>query len=64
MNETTKKNRWKDNGLKPILVATSKDEHQKIRVAAAAEGVPMSHFLLLHGLTAAKKILENMAKSS
>ena len=58
----TARNRWKDDGRKPILLAPLADEHAKIRVAAAFEGIPMAHFLLQHGLAAATKILEKNGK--
>jgi hypothetical protein len=31
-------------GLKPLLVWLTPAEHRQVRLAAAAEGIPMSHF--------------------
>lgn len=50
-----KRNRWKDDGRKPILLAPLADEHAKIRIASALAGIPMAHFVLQHGLAAAEK---------
>ena len=54
--------RFADGKRKPILLAPLESEHQKIRVASAIAGLPMSHFLLQHGLTAAEKIIEKNNK--
>lgn len=62
MKKTTPRNRWKDDGRKPILLAPLAAEHSTIRVAAAMEGMPMAIFLLKHGLEAAEKILAKSAK--
>ena len=50
----------RDAGRSPILVAVDPDQKQKIRIAAAAEGLPMSQFLLKCGLTEAAKIIGNL----
>lgn len=46
------------------LIWCTPDAEQKttIRMAAAAEGLPMSKFLLAAGLREAKRILEKMVK--
>lgn len=53
--------RMKSQGKSLVWVTLDDSQKKKIRVAAAAEGLPMSQFLIRAGLTAAEKIL---AKSS
>lgn len=47
-------------GKSPLLLALEPAEKQIIRMAAGHEGMPMSRFLILHGLAAAKAILKKM----
>ena len=44
--------------LKPILLGVTAAEHDLLRAAAAAERRPITQFLLVRGLVAAKKILK------
>jgi uncharacterized protein (DUF1778 family) len=50
---------------KSLIWAPVDDQQKKtIRMAAAIEGLPMSQFLVAHGLAAAEKILEKMKYSA
>jgi uncharacterized protein (DUF1778 family) len=52
--------RIKAEGKSLIWVAPTAEQKDKIRVAAAVAGMPMSQFLLQHGLAAAESILKKM----
>jgi uncharacterized protein (DUF1778 family) len=47
-------------GKSPLLLALDPSDKQKIRTAAGFAGLPMSQFLILHGVAAAEKILEKI----
>ena len=56
---------WIQKTGRSLIGATfSREEKAKIRSAAAIEGVPMSQFLIRHGLAAADKILSEKGKNS
>jgi uncharacterized protein (DUF1778 family) len=52
----------KARGHKPVLFGVSPDEHQTLRQAAAACGLPMSHFAKDATLAAAEKIMEKIRR--
>ena len=45
-------------GVSLIFVTPDAEQKKKIRVAAALAGLPMSHFVLQSGVTAAENILK------
>ena len=47
-------------GKSPLLLALTPDQKQKIRTAAGYAGLPMSQFLILHGLVAAEAVLKKI----
>lgn len=55
--------RIKRQGRSLVWVTLSGEDKPIVRAAAGYAGVPMSRFLELHGVTAAKKILEKIKKS-
>lgn len=46
-------------GKSPVLLALTPEEKTLIRVAAAHEGLPMSTFLVRHGIAAAEAVIES-----
>ena len=52
------------SGKKPVLLGLTEEQHATLRDAAAADGRPMTQFLVFHGLAAAKKILEKIPKKA
>ncbi len=45
------------SGKKPITLGVTTEEHAELMEAAAQDRRPLTQFLLLHGLAAARKIL-------
>jgi uncharacterized protein (DUF1778 family) len=43
-------------GKKPVCLGLTEDQHDLLRLAAQAEGRPITQFVTFHALQAAKKI--------
>lgn len=54
--------RIKAAGKSLVWVTLNEADKSKIRVAAALQGMPMSQFLIKHGLMAAEKLLKKLPK--